>query len=179
MKKRVGKEKIGHFFYTFLCTKFKKTNEYSEKNFYNFFKDKLLKSKEQKEKIEELWNEIVKKSEIYGQILSPQLDYWGELFYSTILEMKILGVNQFIPLIIVLKAKGLQSEKESNVLQKLIIYYFRKNTKRQVFSKSDVLKWTWLIQNERIEQAEDILNDRGIVEETEKSDIFWDELEEK
>jgi hypothetical protein len=75
MKKRVGKENVNHFFYTFLCTKFKKTNEYAEKNFYNFFKEKLLLKKEDKEKIEELWNEIVKKSEIYNQILNPQLNY--------------------------------------------------------------------------------------------------------
>ncbi|CAG8675220.1 29107_t:CDS:2 [Racocetra persica] len=57
--------------------------------------------------------------------------------------MKNLGVNQLIPLIIVLKAKGLQSKKESSILQKLIIYSFRKKTKGQTFQKSDVLKWTW------------------------------------
>jgi hypothetical protein len=73
----------------------------------------------------------------------------------------------------------LQSEKESNILQKLVVYSFRKKVKGKVFSKSDVLKWSWELQDDQAGRAEFILNDLGIVEEVKKSDIFWEELEEK
>jgi uncharacterized protein with ParB-like and HNH nuclease domain len=175
MKKRVGEGNLNHFFYVFLLTKYQKL-KYSERDFYSYFRDRIRDSLK-KDEIEELWDEIVEKSEIYSQILNPQQDYWGENFYLPILENKILDSKIFYPLIIALKCKGLQGRKEAAIFKKLIVYYFRRKIKGIFLQQqNEALKWVSSIQND---QLESILNDPKIIKEIEKSSIFWDELEHK
>ncbi|CAG8846875.1 36076_t:CDS:2, partial [Racocetra persica] len=72
-----------------------------------------------------------------------------ENFHLPILETRMLDLKQLYPLIILLKERELTGEEEAFILKKLIIYCFRRR------------------------------RERGIQAEVNRSNIFWEELEEK
>ena len=177
LKERVGKENLNHFFYTFLSIKY--NGGFTENKFHPYFKEKALK---QANSIKELWEKIVTVSEIYSQILNPAQDYWGKYFYLPVLERKILGgskyLRQLYPLIITLKEKELQGKEEANILQRLIVYFFRKTIKEKRIRQNEIFRLINLIRN-NINWLQLILNDHQILEEIEESDLFWNKLEKK